>query len=67
MYETFLDSLILLGVVWPLVLGVMLYVKQYTCYCITSCLMGSTSSTVGCFVCDTKSTTLGSTMVATRR
>ena len=28
MYETFLDSLILLGVVWPLVLVVMLYVKS---------------------------------------
>ena len=28
MYETFLDSLILLGVVWPLVLGIMLCVKR---------------------------------------
>ena len=28
MYETFLDSLILLGVVWPLVLVAMLYVKS---------------------------------------
>lgn len=28
MYETFLDSLILLGVVWPLALVVMLYVKR---------------------------------------